>query len=369
MYPTQQALPLILVIDDEEEMRTLLRRMLELHDFDVLEAQDGPSGIQRAITARPDIIVLDIMMPMQDGFAVARALRARDDLPWTPILMVTGLDSTSDKIRGLEAGADDFLTKPFNGSELLSRIRSLLRLKRIHDESERRNEELQRLKADLELQSNTLRRVLQRYMSPSVVDTMLSNPTQNLQLGGATLPVSVLMADIRSFMTFSEERSAQEVLYVLNTLWTHLVPLIFEHHGTFDKYIGDAIMAFYGAPTSLGDDALRAVRTALAMQAKFESLRATMPIMKELGIGIGIVTGNAVVGNAGSEQIMDYTVIGYPSNHAHRLQELAGKGKTIICETTYLAVKDEVRTQPLELLEIRGRREPLQAYEVLGLRG
>ncbi|MBA3532974.1 MAG: response regulator [Ardenticatenales bacterium] len=367
MYPSRQAPPLILVADDEPDMRLLLRRMLELHDFEVLEAKDGIECTQMALVARPDVIVLDVMMPDISGFEVARKLRGDGSLAWTPILMVTGLTATADKIRGLEAGADDFISKPFNGSELITRIRSLLRLKQIHDESERRNEDLERMQIELEQQSKTLRRVLLRYMSPAIVDTMLSDPTQNLKLGGATLRVTVLLADIRGFMTFSDQRSAQEVLYVLNTLWTSLVPIIFDHKGTFDKYIGDAILSFYGAPTSLGDDAYRAVCTALTMQKKFEELRGSMPILSELGLGIGLVTGNAVVGNAGSEQVMDYTVIGHPPNTAQRLQEIAGKGQTIICDETYTAVKDQVIVRALPPLDIRGRKEPLQAYELLGL--
>lgn len=163
-------------------------------------------------------------------------------------------------------------------------------------------------------------------------------------------------------------RSATEVVEVLNTVFSALSPVVLEHRGTLDKYLGDAIMAFFGAPLSSADDAERAVRAAIALQDRFAALAQRDDRMSDLALGIGICTGEAVVGNIGSEHVMDYTVIGNIPNTASRLQGVAAGGQTLVDEATYLAVKDLVDARPTEPLDLKGRSEPLQAYETMGLR-
>jgi adenylate cyclase len=158
------------------------------------------------------------------------------------------------------------------------------------------------------------------------------------------------------------------VVSVINTIFKRLVPVIFAQRGTFDKYLGDAVMAFYGAPIPYPDDALRAVRTAVQMQRAFQALRQEQPELGPLGLGIGIFTGDSVVGNLGSEQVMDYTVIGDVPNSAKRLQENAAPGQILICPTTRAAVQDHVRVNALEPLALRGKKAPVPVFEVLGLR-
>jgi class 3 adenylate cyclase len=344
----------ILVIDDDEGMRLMLRRILEKEAYQVAEATDGEEGLAACQRVNPDLILLDGMMPRMSGFEVVKHLREDDATRAVPVLMLTALPDMNDKVRGLDLGADDFLRKPINRVELLARVRSLLRIRQLH--------------AELEQKNALLHNVLNRYVAEDVANEILENPAEKMQLGGHTSRVSVLFADIRGFTGFTEDHPAPVVVSLINHVFNKLVPVIFAHKGTFDKYLGDAVMAFYGAPVSYPDDTLRAVLTAAEMQKVFEALKHEQPELQALGLGIGIFTGDAVVGNLGSEQVMDYTVIGDVPNSAKRLQENAGPGQILICPTTCEAVQDRVKVRPLEPLLLKGKKAPLQVFEVLGLR-
>jgi len=346
--------PIILVIDDDEGTRLMLRRILEREAYQVAEAPDGDEGLAACQRVHPDLILLDGMMPRMTGFEAVKRLREDEATRAIPVLMLTALPDLNDKVRGLDLGADDFLRKPINRVELLARVRSLLRIRYLHNELEQRNA--------------LLRNVLNRYVAEDVAAEILTNPVEKLRLGGQTSRVSVLFADIRGFTSFTEDHTAPVVVGLINLVFKRLVPVIFAHKGTFDKYLGDAVMAFYGAPVSYPDDTLRAVQTAVDMQRVFAALKQEQPELASLGLGIGIFTGDAVVGNLGSEQVMDYTVIGDVPNSAKRLQENAGPGQILICPTTCAAVQDRMKVRPLEPLVLKGKKAPLQVFEVLGLR-
>lgn len=345
--------PRILVVDDNEQNVELLEAMLIPQGYHVITAYDGMEALERVVEAQPDLIVLDIMMPRMDGFEVARRLRAQEETRAIPILMLTALREVSDKVRGLEAGADDFLSKPFNRVELLARVRSLLRIKQLHDE--------------LQAKNALLEGVLNRYVSEEITRQILSDPEQQLRLGGHKCTVSVLFADIRGFTGFAERRDAAEVVEILNTIFDALVPLVFQHGGTLDKFLGDAIMAFYGAPIPTENDPERAVRTAWEMRLAFADLKDRYPDLSLLDLGFGICTGEAVVGNIGSEKRMDYTVIGNTPNTAKRLQEAASRGQILIDEATYQATAHVVEARETQPLLLKGRSEPVRAYEVLAV--
>jgi adenylate cyclase len=346
--------PCILVVDDDDGTRLMLRRILEKESYKVEEAPDGEEGLAVCGRVNPDLILLDGMMPRLTGFEVVQRLRAEEATRAIPVLMLTALPDMNDKVRGLDLGADDFLRKPINRVELLARVRSLLRIRFLHNELEEKND--------------LLRHVLNRYVAEDVADEILANPSENMRLGGRTSRVSVLFADIRGFTSFTEDHPAPIVVGLINLIFKRLVPVIFAHKGTFDKYLGDAVMAFYGAPLSYPDDALRAVLTAVDMQTAFYALKQEQPELRSLGLGVGIFTGDAVVGNLGSEQVMDYTVIGDVPNSAKRLQENAEPGQILICQTTCEAVRDRMNVNPLEPLQLKGKKAPLQVFEVLGPR-
>lgn len=349
----RNGVPRILVVDDNARNRQLLETLLKRQGYGVVAVADGETALHQARENALDLIILDVMMPGMDGYAVAQELRQDPQLRAIPILMLTALRELEDKVRGLEAGADDFLVKPFNAVELLARVRSLLRIKQLHDE--------------LQLKNALLERVLTRYMSQDIAQEILSNPEANLQLGGSIHVISVLFADIRGFTRFAEQRDATRVLKVLNEIFNQLTPLVFEYHGTLDKYLGDALMAIYGAPVPQHNSPEAAVRTAWAMQKQFKALKSVNPELAELGLGIGIATGEAIVGNVGSDQLMDYTAIGHTPNLAKRLQEAALGGQILIDMPTYERIAKFSYCAPILPLYGEGLLTPVKAFEVLEL--
>lgn len=349
--------PVILVVDDFAPNVELLEALLVSTGYDVLMAYSGEEALVSALQDQPDLILLDVMMPGMNGFEVCERLKKDEATRLIPIVLLTALDQVEDKVRGLDAGADDFLTKPFNKVELMARVRSLLRIRALNQQIEQKNRLLYRL--------------LNRYVSEEIVTEILSDPEERLKLGGEKKDVAVLFADIRGFTTFSEGASAEKVVDVLNECFREITEVIFKHRGTFDKYLGDCILAFYGAPLSFGDDLERALVTAVEMQQVFQSINArwTDPAMQALGLGIGLNCGEVVVGNIGSERLMDYTVIGDNVNLAQRLEQLAQKGQIVISEEIYRRACHLIKATEMAPVMLKGKREPVKAYLVEGLRG
>jgi class 3 adenylate cyclase len=230
------------------------------------------------------------------------------------------------------------------------------------------SEEMQELHRKVEKQNRILHQVLTRYVAEEVATDILSNPDEKLKLGGETRLLTVLFADIRNYTSFSKSKDAQLIIQILNKIFEHLVPIIFEEHGTLDKFMGDAVMAFYGAPVSYDDDALRAVRTAVKMQNAIRSLREEDTSLSEIAFGAGVFTGYAVVGNLGSLRLMNYTCIGDTANSAKRLQESAKADQILIDSATYEAVLDSIEAQPTEPLLLKGKKTATIAYEVLSMK-
>jgi adenylate cyclase len=230
------------------------------------------------------------------------------------------------------------------------------------------SEEMQELHRKLAKQNAVLNQILTTYVAEDVAKEILANPEEKLKLGGATRLVSVLFADIRNYTGLAKSKDASLIIQFLNRIFERLVPIIFDERGTLDKFMGDAVMAFYGAPISYDEDPLRAVRTALRMQEAMHTLRDEDESLAEVAIGAGIYTGYAVVGNLGSERLMNYTCVGDTPNAAKRLQENATANQILICPATYEAVSDAVVVKPMGPMMLKGRVTPVQAYEVLGLK-
>ena len=231
------------------------------------------------------------------------------------------------------------------------------------------SEEMQELHRKVEKQNRILHQVLTRYVAEEVANEVLANPEERLRLGGDTRLMTVLFTDIRNYTGYAKSKDAQLIVQVLNKVFERLVPIIFNEHGTLDKFMGDAVMAFYGAPISYEDDALRAVRTATRMQEAMKQLRDEDPTLREIAFGTGVFTGYAVVGNLGSQQLMNYTCIGDAPNSAKRLQENSKANQILICPATYEAVLDEVEAAPTEPILLKGKKAPIIAYHVTGMRG
>ena len=311
----------------------------------MVEAVDGPSALGAVAEHRPDLVCLDVMMPGLDGIEVCQRLRRQPDHAGLPILLLTALDRPEDKARGLEAGANDFLSKPFDQIELAARLRSLLRTKALQD----------RL-ADL----------LGRYVSESVAAEVLRDPFA-VSLGGDRRHVSTLFADIRGYTALAAEHPPEETLELLNRYLTVVSDAVERHGGTVADLLGDGVFAFFGAPVMHSDDPERAVRAALAVQTAVMRLEIpTMPGVR-LQAGIGITSGEVIAGNVGSERRMHYAVVGDSVNVAARLQVAAGPGQILVDEATHDAVRDVVVMQDLGSLRLDGKSDWVRAFSVIAL--
>lgn len=348
--------PTVLVADDDWLNRDLLKVYLDNAGFRVESFVNGEEAWQAVEQGLlPDIVLTDMQMPKMDGLGLCIRLKGYPPTQFVPVVIVTGMDDDEDRLRAIKAGADDFVTKPFNSLVLLTRVRSLLRIKFLYDELENRNK--------------LLHQVLNRYVDEEVANIILTDPKRYLKLGGETRYVTVLFADVRGFTRFTESNSPKKVVETLNKVYNQFIEVVFEYKGTFDKFLGDGLITFFGAPVSQPDDTLRALKTALEMQRRFSLLEEEInrdvnaPLR---GVGIGIHAGEAVVGNIGSERTMDYTVIGDTVNTARRLQEEAGPGEILISEAVFREVPN-AKVLQLAPRMLHGKSEPFPTFALLGL--
>jgi adenylate cyclase len=215
-----------------------------------------------------------------------------------------------------------------------------------------------------------LRTTFGKYMTDAVVEHLMAG---KVALGGESLTVTILFTDIRSFTTISEKMDAQALVGLLNEYFTEMVSIVMQHDGVVDKYIGDAIMAVFGAPVSRADDAKNAVRAAVRMRQALAHLNKRLAErgVAPLQTGIGLHTGEVVAGNIGSERRMEYTVIGDAVNLASRLESTTKElgVSVLISDVTYELTRDAVETRPLREITVKGRAQPVMTYEVLGIKG
>jgi class 3 adenylate cyclase len=268
--------------------------------------------------------------------------------------MITALKEIEDKIKGIEAGADDFLSKPFNKLELLTRVKSLLRMRYLRDELERKQQE----------EKERMKEIFKVYLSDEIANLVLSDPEKFLRLGGEKRVVTVIFADLRGFANFAETHPTEKVVNVLNQFFQAMTRIIFQYRGTLDKFIGDAIMAYFGAPMGYPDDALRSVKAAMDMQREFVNLQKkwAQEGLTKIGLGIGLSTGEVIFGNVGTERVMNYTIVGDTVNIAQRLEEAALAGQILLSESTYEMVKEKIIAKKLPQRTLKGKKEPLIPY-------
>ena len=363
----------ILAVDDIPQNLRLMEAVLVPNGYEVVTAATGEDALLRVLKDRPDLVLLDIMLPGIDGYEVCRRLRADPKTSFLPVVMVTA-SGLPEKVKAIEAGADDFIAKPFDQPELLARVRSLLRVKTYHDESERQKAELadwnQTLEQRVQEQVDELGRLgrLRRFLSPQIADLVMSQGAEAL-LAGHRREITVVFADLRGFTAFSETAEPEEALGVLRSYQAAMGEVIFHHEGTVEHFAGDGIMVFFNDPVEIREPQLQAARMALAMQARFAELELGWKKRgHDLGLGIGIAVGYATLGRIGFEGRFDYGAIGMVAIQGSRLSAAAKAGEILVTSRVHAAIEDRVEGESAGELELKGFHQPVPAYRILGLR-
>ena len=360
----------VLVVDDTPHNVKLLADLLAVKGYGVMTAVNGEEALAKVAADPPDLILLDVMMPGLSGYDVCRKLRADPATILLPVVLVTSLDPQSERVKGIEAGADDFLPKPINQAELFARVRSLLRIKSLQDEVRRQAAALsewnQKLEERVAAQVRELQVMgeLKRFFSPAVADAILSSGANSI-LSPHRREICYVFVDLRGFTAFTDSAEPEEVESVLKAYHAAMGALIAEHGGTVDRFAGDGILIFFNDPLPVPDAARRSTAMALAMQACFRPLKAQWAKLGyELDLGIGIAQGFATLGAFGYEGRVDYTAIGTVVNLAQRLCNKASAGEVLIDRKVRAALDDAARVDTLTPLNLKGYSHPVQAFRL-----
>ena len=366
--------PRILIVDDNPTNVKVLQTRLAAEGYEILTAADGEEGLAAARQHTPDLILLDVMMPKLDGFEVCRRLRADAAFPFTPIIMVTAMADSKDVIAGLEAGGDEYLTKPVDHAALAARVRSMLRIKRLHDTVETLAAEVKEWNASLERrvaeQVGELERVgrLRRFFSPQLAELIVKGGTDD-PLKSHRREITVVFLDLRGFTAFAEVAEPEEVMTVLREYHQVTGKLILEYEGTLEHFTGDGITILFNDPLPIPNPAERAVRMALSIRERVGRMAEDwVKRGYELSLGIGIAQGFATIGAIGFEGRWDYSAIGTVTNLAARLCGEAPGDQILIAHHVYSGVEAIVEVEPQEVLTLKGFRRPVIAYRVRGLK-
>jgi adenylate cyclase len=362
----------ILVVDDVPQNVRLLEAVLEPHGYDVITATDGDHALGLIETSKPDLVLLDVMMPDPDGYEICRRIREDDETAVLPVIMVTA--STDEKKKSIQVGADDLIAKPFNHDELLTRIRSLLRIKRYHDTIKAQTEELldlnRTLEARVQMQVEELERIrkLRRFLSPQLVDAIVSTDDDAI-LKSHRREVAMLFADLRGWTRFVDAVEPEELLRVLREFHAVVGGLVRRFDATVGFLEGDGVQLFFNDPVEVPDPALRAVRLGCALRDEMSGLIPTWRKRGyDLDIGAGIALGYATCGEVGFEGRSDYAAIGAVTNLASRLADEASAGQVLIAQRLYAEVESEVDVEPAGEFMLKGFQRPVPAFNVLSVR-
>jgi adenylate cyclase len=374
--PPSEPLPprnVILVVDDNEENRDMLARRLGRQGHDVVTASGGQAGLD-VLARRPvDLVLLDVMMPDLDGYAVLQRIKGDSALRDIPVLMISALDEVDSVARCIQLGADDYLGKPFEPVLLQARVGACLEKKRLHDEEARHRRALAEMNQTLEQrvteQVAQLERLgrLKRFFSPQLAEAIVA--------GGATDPlkthrreITVVFLDLRGFTAFAETAEPEELMEVLREYHAEMGRLIMAHEGTLERFTGDGLMVFFNDPVEVPDAAARAVRMAVAMRDVLVSLSTRWRKRGwDLGASMGIAQGYATIGAIGFEGRWDYGAIGTVTNLASRLCGEAAVGQILISAKVAAAVEGLIDAEDRGALTLKGLARPVPIWSVRGL--
>ena len=357
----------ILVVDDTPVNVKLLADLLGAKGYVVTTAASGKEALDKIEAEPPDIVLLDVMMPGMTGYEVCKKLRENRATATLPVVMVTALDPGQERVKGIEAGADDFLTKPINQPELLARVRSLLRVKALHDELAELNRTLEARVAAQVAQLENLGR-LKRFFSPQLAEAILTGGAED-PLKSHRRDITVVFLDLRGFTAFAETAEPEEVMAVLREYHAEMGMLIVAHEGTLERFTGDGMMIFFNDPVVVENPSERAVRMAVAMRQRVAELAVRWrKLGHDLDFGVGIAQGYATIGAIGFEGRVDYGAIGNVTNLAARLCGEARPGQILVARRVFTAVEELIEAAPVGELALKGFSRPIPTYEIGALR-
>ncbi|MFN0071264.1 MAG: adenylate/guanylate cyclase domain-containing protein [Chloroflexota bacterium] len=374
--------PLILIADDNPMNVDILQARLSAQGYDIVTASEGEAALRAAREHCPDLVLLDVMMPKMDGLEVCRQIKSDPTMPFTPIILVTAKAETADVISGLDAGADEYLPKPVDQGALVARVRSMLRIKELHDQVKVQSAQLseqaeelaawnrsleQRVQSQLEELDRTGR--LKRFLSPQIAQTILSADAEAV-LAVHRRQITVLFCDLRGFTAFADTAEPEEVMAVLQQYHDTVGALIHQFEGTVGHFAGDGLMVFFGDPIPCDDPAHRAVRLGVAMRERMAvQISAWRKLGHELGFGVGLAMGYATLGQIGFEGRYDYGAIGAVVNLASRLCNEAADGQVLMNQRVHGLVEEMVNAEPVGELTLKGLSRPVAAYNVVAVKG
>jgi adenylate cyclase len=358
----------ILVVDDNETNRDILVTRLEKNGYATLQAADGEAALASAKQHLPDLILLDVEMPKLDGFEVCRRLKNDAALPFIPVILCTARAASQDVVTGLDAGADEYLTKPIDQAALVARVRSMLRIKELHDQVQAQAKDLaawnQTLEERVNAQVGELDRMnrLKSFLSPQVAKLVVSD--QKL-LESHRRDITAVFCDLRGFTAFAESAEPEDIIAVLQEYYRCLGECIDRFEGTLQHFAGDGLLIIFNDPIPCAEPAAQAVRMAVDMRTRMaEVAEKWRRLGHELGFGIGIASGHATLGNIGYEGRFHYTANGTVVNLGARLCEKAGDGQILIDARVQLAVEAIASMEPLGDLDLKGLHRPVRAFNV-----
>ena len=358
----------VLIVDDDPFNLDLLEQELAEQRYVIERASDGQECLQKVASFLPDVILLDYMMPKMSGIEAVKCLKQDERFKGIPVVLLTAKGSLRDKVEGLDAGADDYIVKPFDAVELLARVRSMIRIKQMHDELEEWN---RTLASKVRAQVEDLQRMsrFKRYLAPQVAEAILESD-EDMFFKSHRREITAVFLDLRGFTAFSDSVEPEELMELLRTYHAEMGRLIFAFEGTLERFTGDGIMVFFNDPIPCPDHTKRAACMALDMQARMKDLRAQwLKAGHELDLGVGLVSGYATLGNMGFEGRMDYGALGNVINLASRLSDAAGGGQILTNQRTLSRLEGVVEAERVDELNLKGFARPVPTFNILRLRG
>jgi adenylate cyclase len=362
--------PRILIADDNDINRDIIATQLATQRYELLHAVDGEQALAAATGQLPDLVLLDIMMPKLDGVEVCRRLKANPALPFMPIILVTAKSETEDVIAGLEAGADEYLIKPIDQLAVVARVKSVLRIKELHDRVCAQAAELASWNRTLEQrvaeQLSQIQRIsrLKQFLPAQVAEILISSGDDRF-LESHRREISVVFCDIRNFTGFAEVAEPEEVISFLREYHAAFGAVIDKFNGTVERFAGDGILVIFNDPLPCPDPSVRALQMAAQMRNEFAGLaRKWRKYGRDLGLGIGIAHGYATLGCIGFEGRFQYSVTGTVANLASRLCDLAQDGEIIVDAKVHAAIEALAETESVGELVLRGFHQPVVAFTV-----